>query len=203
VSRHALYVAAGATSALVLLGAVGLGFTTALRQDGALPTPDLRYMPQLSAMFDAGRFAEARGELYMASKLDPRNQLALEMLHHIARDEADTKLQLHALRLMVAENPEDPALRIRLSKVLIARARQDGAAGPPRRQLERAIASAELALRSDPSSALAHQTLGEAWLLLGDQEEAERHLREALRLDPTLEAARRGLERAHAAGSPS
>ena len=56
--------------------------------------------------------------------------------------------------------------------------------------------SAEYVLRTQPGSAMAHATLGEAWLLLGEPDQAERHLSEALRLDPTLDSARRELERA-------
>lgn len=193
-----MYFAAGIASAAVTLAAIGMGLLFSLTSTSRLPSPDLRYMPSVRALVESGRLEQASDELYMASLLDPRNGEALEMLAGVSEELGQQDRRVHALKLLLLASQDDPALRLRYARAVVDRARLAGQP-PPRRQLERAISSAELTLRSDPGSALAHATIGEAWLLLGDTEQAGRHLREALRLDPNLEAAQRELERAQAA----
>lgn len=192
-----MYVAAGVGSAAVTIAAVAAGLFHSLAAESRLPGADLRYMPRLDELVDSGRLEEASDELAMASRLDPRNVVALDMLARVSGELGQHRRQLYALRLLLLDT-DSPQLRLRYSRAVVDLAREGDREQPPRRQLERAISSAELALQSDPSSALAHATIGEAWLLLGDTREAQRYLEEALRLDPTLESARRDLERARA-----
>lgn len=196
------YFYAGICSAVVSVAVIAAGLLHSLSSDSRLPTVDLRYMPELQALVAAGHLEDASDELDMVSHLDPRNLVAIEMFAQVARELGQHGRQLRALKMLMLEDPDNPALRLLYSRAVVDRARANGGP-PPRRQLERAIASAQLALRSDPESATAHETLGEAWLLLGDTEEAKRHLQEALRLDPTLESARRELELAGGAGQSS
>jgi tetratricopeptide (TPR) repeat protein len=198
---RALYAAAGWASALSVGAALAIGLAHSLRGDGRLPTPDLRYMPFLVELVQAGRHAEASDELYMASLLDPANDIAVDLLAQTAGRLGDRERELHALRQLLRRHPRHPALHLRYAQAVVA----PGPAGerPTARQLERAVASAELALARDPGSAAAHAALGQAQLLRGEPAAAERHLREALRLDPELEVARRGLAQAQAAGSGS
>jgi tetratricopeptide (TPR) repeat protein len=149
----------------------------------------------------AGRYAEASDELYMASLLDPANEVALDLLAHTAGRLGDRERELHALRQLLRRHPRHPALHLRFAQAVVAQGR--AGAPPTARQLERAVASAELVLAGDPGSAAAHAALGEAQLLRGERAAAERHLREALRLDPGLEAARLALAQAQSAGSGS
>lgn len=192
-----MYVAAGIASAAATATAVAAGLLYSLASESGLPSADLRYMPLLRELVDTGRLEEASDELYMASLLDPRNVVALDMLARVSGELGQHRRQLHALKLLLLDT-DSPQLRLRYSRAVVDQVRTADGEQPPRRQLRRAISSAELALRSDPSSAVAHATIGEAWLLLGDAREAERHLEEALRLDPTLESARRDLARARA-----
>ncbi len=60
----------------------------------------------------------------------------------------------------------------------------------------------EMALRADPSSPKAHANRGWLALYQGDEKEALRCFREAMRLDPTSEASRQGLVQALHARSP-
>lgn len=197
-----LYIAAGIASAAAMVAAFAAGLLFSYSSESRLPSADLRYMPRLRELVESGRLQEASDELHMVSLLDPHNQPALDMLAGVAEKLGQHGRRVHALKLLVIENPSSPQLRLRYSRAVVDRARADGGE-PPRRQLERAISSAELALRSDPRSAPAHVTIGEAWLLLGDAEQAEQHLSEALRIDPSLASARRDLERARAAGGRS
>ena len=196
------YFFTGICSAVVTAAAIAGGLLYSLSNDSRLPSADLRYMPELQALVAVGRLEEASDELNMVSRLDPRNLVAIEMFAQVAGELGQHGRQLRALKMLLLEYPDSPELRLRYSRAVVDRARVDGGA-PPRRQLERAISGAQLALRSDPDSAVAHETLGEAWLLLGDIEQAKRHLQEALRLDPSLESARRELERASGAGQSS
>jgi len=189
-----VYVAAGVGSAAVTIAFVVAGLIHSLAAGSRLPGGDLRYMPHLREMVDSGRLEEASDELHMASLLDPGNVVALDMLARVSGELGQHRRQLHALRLLLLDT-DSPQLRLRYSRAVVDHARKADRE-PPRLQLERAISSAEMALQNDPSSALAHATICEAWLLLGDAREAQRHLEEALRLDPTLESARRDLERA-------
>ena len=192
-----MYVAAGIASAAATAAALAAGLLYSLASESRLPSADLRYMPHLRELVDTGRLEEASDELYMASLLDPRNVVALDLLARVSGELGQHRRQLHALKLLLLDT-DSPQLRLRYSRAVVDRARMADLEQPPRRQLQRAISSAELALESDPGSAVAHATIGEAWLLLGDTREAQRHREEALRLDPTLESARRDLERARA-----
>jgi tetratricopeptide (TPR) repeat protein len=198
VKGRRVYTAAGIASAAAMAAVVAAGLAFSFASESRLPSADLRYMPRLRELVESGRLEEASDELHMVSLLDPRNQPALDMLAGVAEQLGQHGRRVQALKLLVIQNPSSPQLRLRYSRALVDRARASGGE-PPRRQLERAISSAQLALRSDPRSAPAHATIGEAWLLLGDAEQAERHLSEALRIDPSLESVRRDLERARAA----
>lgn len=196
------YRATGVASGLALAVLVLMGLGYSFREDARVPAADLRYMPYVLSLVEAGQLEEAHAELSMAAKLDPRNLTALGLLARVSKELGDPSGELQALRLMVAERPEDARFRLWLSQALLERARESD--GPrSRRRAELAISSAEVAIRFDPHSAAAYQTLGEAWLLLGEREMAERHLREALRLDPTLDSARQGLRRAREAANRS
>ena len=192
-----MFVAAGIGSAAVTTAALAAGLLYSFASESRLPGADLRYMPHLLELVDTGRLAEASDELYMASLLDPRNVVALDMLARVAGELGQHRRQLRALKLLLLDT-DSPQLRLRYARAVVDRVRTADTEQPPPRQLQRAISSAELALQSDPRSAVAHATIGEAWLLLCEAREAQRHLEEALRLDPTLESARRDLERARA-----
>ncbi len=69
-------------------------------------------------------------------------------------------------------------------------------------RVQEAGEAAKQALRSDPGSAFAHANSGWACLRRGDHRQAEKHFREALRLEPDFEWAREGVITSLKARSP-
>ncbi len=177
-----LYGIAAAVSAAAFAAAFAGGLAFSVLSDGRLPAPDLDYMPHLEDLAEEQRWEELTRELRAAAVLQPSAPV-LELLARTAGETADHESELLALRRLVRRDGGNAELRLRLSRALLASAQQGD--GPPRRHLVHlAMRNAEVALDIDPGSAPAHRTLGEAWLLLGDRVEADRHFAEARHFDP-------------------
>ncbi len=133
-----MYVAAGIASAAATAAALAAGLLYSLASESRLPSADLRYMPHLRELVDTGRLEEASDELYLASLLDPRNVVALDMLARVSGELGQHRRQLHALKLLLLDT-DGPQLRLRYSRAVVDQARTADGERPPRRQLRRAI----------------------------------------------------------------
>lgn len=134
---------------------------------------------------------EARREVEEAIRLDPdeENHFALLASIHLAR--RDWAAALEAAERGLALNPEDVGCANLRSMALVRLGRKD-----------EAMETVEYALGREPDNALSHANQGWNCLHRNDPRRAQDHFREALRLNPELEYARRGMLEALKARNP-
>ena len=127
-------------------------------------------------------YQPASEQLKLASEIDFVMSTAPRMLANLARQRGDLETELYALRIVKRRNPLDVGVRNETSRALL----ETGDIGPVK--AKKIIRNSLVALQTDPTSAAAHAYLGEAYWIQGDKQQAAHHLREALRLNPTLDA---------------
>lgn len=135
-----------------------------------------------------GEYAEATARLRMAAVIHPQPQL-LARLVEVAEKAGDRESQIFALRRLTDMRlTEDPQAYLKLGSLLLT---------DPQRQPHDLPDIENLLRRSlalNPNNAMAHNNLAVTLLYQGKRDEAARHFAQALRLDPRLDSARRGLE---------
>lgn len=172
-----------------------------------------------AALFDSGRWGEARDAAARALRTDPRNGSARLTLAGALDGLGEHDAAFDEVTALVADDPEN-ATALRLLAIVADRT------GRPRRGLEaakaaarvepsawqshailafaevhahggtggdRAIAAAKRAVELAPDVASAHEALGTVFLLLGRHRQAEAALRVALEIDPNDLRARQNL----------
>ena len=138
-----------------------------------------------------GKPKDALDAAHQGMRIDPQEAWGYALVARAYRLERDWAKELQAAETGLKIEPDHTNLLNLRAEALIMLGRQADAAG-----------AVEAALRSDPSSPMAHANQG--WLALhhSDEKAALVHFREAMRLDPTSEAARMGLVQALHARSP-
>ena len=176
---------------LVLLAlSLTVGIAHSLMTSNQLPALRLLdYMPHIAQLERVEGYEPARKQLKLASEIDFAMSTAPRMLANLARHRGDLETELYALRIVKRRNPLDVGVRNETSRALL----ETGDVGPV--LAKKIIRNSLVALQADPSSAAAHAYLGEAYWIQGDKERAAHLLRESLRLDPRLDAARQRLDR--------
>ena len=159
----------------------------------------LRQMPESADLHaqealllsDLERFSEAMKAAEYAISLDPDSALGYAAQSEVYAAEHSWPKAEGAARAALERNPEHLLAQNVLSQALLM---QD-----KRAENE---ASLRARLEEDPENPYTHCNAGRAALRAGDLPAAQRHFREALRLDPTVEEARQGLLEAFRARSP-
>ncbi len=153
--------------------------------------PDLTTNFVLDAIDDGvarGDFTEATARLRMAAVIHPQPPLLVKLVE-VAEKAGDRESQVFALRKLTSMRlTEDPQAYLKLASLLLTDPARTAADLPEIEDLLRE------SLGRNPRNAMAHNNLAVALLYQGKREEAARHFAEALRLDPSLDSARRGLE---------
>ncbi len=143
------------------------------------------------AMFERNCFNEAKAAIEEAIRLDPNNPYQFARLAMIRYAKRDWAGALEAAQAGLQVDPEHINCNNFRAMALVKLGRRDEAGA--------AISSA---LALDPENASSHANLG--WTLLheGQAAKAREHFSEALRLEPGMEYARRGLIEAMKARNP-
>ncbi len=145
------------------------------------------YLKRLAESSSAVTPQVALGDYYLAvSKLseaiaiferlskDARNQFAvMPRLIRAYASAGNTKAARDLVSRLLQENPDNHAVRTLEGQLLLDEGRR-----------EQALASAKLAAKGDPTSAVAQFTLGKAYASIGDRSGAEAAFREVLRINP-------------------
>ena len=120
-----------------------------------------------------GKLPEATALFERLAK-DPRNHLAV--MPRLVRAYASSGNTVAARALvsrLLQEKPDNSPIRTLESQLLL----DEG-------QREKGLASAQMAVKGDPASAMAQFTLGKAYAAVGDRSGAEAAFREVLRINP-------------------
>jgi Tfp pilus assembly protein PilF len=156
------------------------------REARAAVAADPEYEPAhyalASVLHDAGRLTEARAAVAAAVRLDADDPQNHWLAGLIEGDAGDWKAALECAETALRLDPQYvDALNLR-AQALLTLGRRDEAFDGLREALAR-----------DPENPVTHTGVGWAHVHAGDPARALEHFREALRLDPTIAAARAGI----------
>ncbi|MFT3823223.1 MAG: tetratricopeptide repeat protein [Chitinophagaceae bacterium] len=167
--------------------------------------------------YDQRQFNEGIGLIQQAIRVDPQNGYYFYLLafgyyqadsNHSAKRYLQRAIELapyaadfHGLLAMILLEEKDfkqalekanEGLAIDAENITCLNARST--ALNKLRRVDDAISTMQDALQQDPENAFTHTTIGWNLLEKGKHKEADRHFREALRINPNLEGARAGLK---------
>ena len=132
--------------------------------------------PQMSLgdyYFATGKLDDAIAVFERLSK-DPRNQLAvMPRLVRAYASSGNTKAARALVDRLLKENPANHSIRTLESQLFLDEGLR-----------EKALASAQTAVKGDPTSAVSQFTLGKAYAAVGDRTGAETAFREVLKINP-------------------
>ena len=174
-SRSTLLFLVGNLVFLLLLGG-GVGYSFHTR--GRLPDVRFGYVDNHRQLLETGNQAELIPDLRTAALIDFDDALAQLQLLSTASMANDSENIAVAMRGLLSQTPYDAEL----AAVLLRRA-----------ALDEALVHSSYAVKLVPSSARLHSIHGAVMLAMGRNREAVSAYREALRLDPGLEPAKRAL----------
>ncbi len=117
----------------------------------------------------------ALDEFEVAARLNPNNPVIAAQIGQTYDLLGDTATAIEAYRIAAELNPQDPTFWLLLAQVSLAREYQVESIALP---------SARNAIALDPANPVALDSLGYAYILIGDFEYAERFLSKSLQLDP-------------------
>jgi tetratricopeptide (TPR) repeat protein len=137
------------------------------------------------------RLGRARQSLLEATRINPRHPAYFNVLAAVELDLGNPGEALEIVERGLALSPEHVACRNLRSRILVRLGRAQEAADAVRESLA-----------VDPEHPQTHATSGLAMLHLGEHEQSLRHYLEAMRLNPTNDASRRGLAEALRARNP-
>ena len=199
-----LYRPVFAGSVLLLLGLAVIGLFESFRSHRELPGLEPNHMRLVNDLLAEGRHEEALEPVRMSTSIS-RDQPTLSLLLDLATSTGDVEAEIHALRELIRINASRTvaaydrlADRI-LGSVLAQAPDPDQLTQEARAALEEVVELERASLDIDPEGSRAHLNLGMALLSLGDAEASVEHLKEALRIDPDLDLARRALRAARQA----
>ena len=178
-SRSTLLFLVGNLVFLLLLGG-GVGYSFHTR--GRLPDVRFGYVDNHRQLLETGNQAELIPDLRTAALIDFDDALAQLQLLSTASMANDSENIAVAMRGLLSQTPYDAELHAELAAVLLRRA-----------ALDEALVHSSYAVKLVPSSARLHSIHGAVMLAMGRNREAVSAYREALRLDPGLEPAKRAL----------
>ena len=161
----------------------GAGMVHSIRTVGHPPHFAAHYSAYIDGLLAEGDTGGALAQLRLAAEIDSIDPQAVAALTRLARQTGDLDSEIFALRLVQRRNPLDVGAHNAVAEALL-RQRPVGAGGA-----EQVVQHSEIALRLDPRSALAHEHLGAAWEVLGRDDLAAEHRREARRLSRVAGAA--------------
>ena len=133
----------------------------------------------------------ARSALNESLRLDPQNPDAFSLLAAIELNASNWAAALTAAEQALTLNPEHVEAANFRAMALVGLGRKD-----------EATAAVDFALHREPDNALSHANQGWNYLHRNEPRRAQEFFREALRLDPELEYARRGMLEALRARNP-
>lgn len=142
---------------------------------------------------------EAEQQLEAAVQLDPRSPAARNNLGLVQRHQEEFAAALEQFQVANRLAPSDPAISRNLSEMHI----RVGLSHEARRQWATALRHFAAAKTLTPSNADAFYHTGRIKLEIGHRHDALVDLRQALRIDPTLHAARLAIIRTRSAASPT
>lgn len=145
-----------------------------------------------SSRFEPDRIATRIAALFVPELGNPIDELSDRMRRHLMENDLPGALAAYREAL------EDPAVAANLdSEPTINALGYDLLARP---WPDAAVALLRLNVERFPTSANAHDSLGEAYAATGDRESALRHYRESLRLDPENDNAEQWIDRLESGG---
>jgi Tfp pilus assembly protein PilF len=158
-----------------------------------LLAPDLPrgHVVMARVMFERNRFAEAKAAIDEAIRLDPHSSYQFARLATIRYAQRDWAGALKAAEAGLEIEPENIDCNNFRTMALVKLGRRAEAG-----------AAIESVLALDPENAFSHANVGWTLLHQGEPAKAMEHFREALRLEPGMEYARRGLIEAMKARNP-
>lgn len=174
---------------------VVLGVFQAVRSFGSLPPVALDHQAGIKQSIAQREFGRAVAALRVAVKLDHRDATwHFHQLAKAAQQLGDVEMQDYAVdglrRTISLQEPQEArAYRYLVDAVMFH-------SESTQSEMPEVIDLCRVALLFDPDHAVTHCNLGTAWLRLGVRDEAARHYRNALRLNPTLQQAEIGLQMA-------
>jgi len=124
--------------------------------------------------YNQGRLDAAEGLLKRAIRIAPKDPLLWDALYSIYEKKGQSADALQTLQQGVSECPDDPNLRVQLSRMLCSLHRY-----------EEAIASIQPAVQRWPNNAKLHAALGYALSRAGKNDQGVAELQKALQLDFT------------------
>jgi tetratricopeptide (TPR) repeat protein len=127
------------------------------------------------AAFNQDRLDAAEGLLKRAIQIAPTNALLWDALYSVNEKMGRPEDALRTLQQAVTECPDDPNLRVQLSRLLCSLHQPDAA-----------VASVQSAVQRWPANAELHAALGFSLYNAGKNDQAVTELQEAIRLDSTL-----------------
>lgn len=181
--------------------------------------PDAKALLALGEMrYQQGQAQRAFEDMRRALELDPQLVAAHYKVSKICLKLDRIDEALHHLRTFVQAQPSSAQARLELGVLLgnqgeleeaEAQLRKVIALSPEhatghfnlgvllgrKEQIDEAMQAFRRTIEFDPKHALGHTALGECLLAKGRPDEAKRHFRRALELAPTLESAKKGLQR--------
>jgi Tfp pilus assembly protein PilF len=158
-----------------------------------LLAPDLPrcHLVMARVMFERHRFAEASAAVEEAIRLDPHDPFQFARLATIRYAQRDWTGTLKASEAGLEIEPQNIDCNNFRAMALVKLGRR-----------EEASAAIGSVLALDPENAFSHANLGWTLLHQGEPTKAKEHFREALRLEPGMDFARRGLIEAMKARNP-
>ncbi|HUG66764.1 MAG TPA: hypothetical protein VMM76_03365 [Pirellulaceae bacterium] len=168
---------------VTFLASLGAGVVRSLVRHQGTPGVGVEYISELRTAFRDKGYEQTLPWMQAAIRIDLDNDATARELLQAARQAGDTKTVVITLETLVRLLPDDGELRTELVSGLLDQGR-----------VIEALAHAQVALRLEPDSAVAHGNLGTALLALDLKDEAAAAYRMALQLDSTNENARRALE---------
>jgi Flp pilus assembly protein TadD len=178
-SRSTLLFLVGNLVFVMLLGG-GVGYSFQTR--GRLPDVRFGYVDNHRQLLETGKRSELIPDLRTAALIDFNDASAQLQLLSTASMLNDSKNVAVAMRGLLSHTPDDAELHAELAAVLLRRA-----------ALDEALVHSRYAVKLVPSSARLHSIHGAVMLAMGRNHEAGNAYREALRLDPRSEPAKRAL----------
>ena len=178
-SRSTLLFLVGNLVFLLLLGG-GVGYSFHTR--GRLPDVRFGYVDNHRELLETGKRSELIPDLRTAALIDFDDAAAQVQLLTTASMVNDSENIAVAMRGLLSHTPDDAELHAELAAVLLGKA-----------ALDEALVHSSYAVKLVPSSARLHSIHGAVMLAMGRNREAVSAYREALRLDPGLEPAKRAL----------
>lgn len=178
-SRFSLLFLVGNLVFVLLLGG-GAGYS--IHNNRRMPDVHFGYVENHRHLLETGKQSELIPDLRTAAVInfdDASAQLQLLSTASILNDSTNIAA---AMRGLLSHTPDDAELHAELAAVLLRRA-----------ALDEALVHSSYAVKLVPSSARIHSIHGAVMLAMGRNHEAVSIYREALRLDPGFEPAKRAL----------